>query len=228
MATRGIRKKEGEDLSDSKIEQVISLLNQETPITKKDACNMLNIAYNTARLNKIIQEHEERKAYTLKRKKELRKQPLSAADIAFFISSYLESGNLSEIADESYRSPQLIKQVLERYNIPLRKSSNNYFNPPEVINTAENYSKDDLVYSARYDQAAYISKELPPNLMGKVYRIWLCKDCQYALQPFYELADLREVQKLGVNIVTRKWVGDLQQEIAQTLINAKKGKNKSE
>ena len=55
---RGVRRKEGEDFSKATIKRVISLLESAKPITKKDACAILNITYNTTRLNKIIQEYK--------------------------------------------------------------------------------------------------------------------------------------------------------------------------
>ena len=41
---------------------------KEKPITKKEACEVLSISYNTTRLNKIIAEFEERQEYVAKRK----------------------------------------------------------------------------------------------------------------------------------------------------------------
>lgn len=225
--SRGIRVKEGEDLSPTKIEEVLKLLEQEKPITKKDACAMLNIAYNTTRLNKIIDEYKERKAYHAKRKKELRNTPLTKEDISYIVSSYLEESNLSLIAETTHRGLTVIKRVLERYNVPLRSSSVTYHNPIFLSDSSisENYTKDDLVYSARYDQPAYISKAIKEG----IYRIWLLKDEQYALQPYYELADLRKLQtELSISIKTRKfWEDfDMQRQIAEAINNAKKRKNK--
>ena len=54
-----MRIKKHENLSEANISKVISLLEGEKPITKKEACGILNIAYNTTRLNKIITEHKE-------------------------------------------------------------------------------------------------------------------------------------------------------------------------
>lgn len=221
---RGIRVKDGEDLSSAKIEEVIKKLNQEKPITKKSACEMLNISYNTARLNKIIEEYNETKAYHEKRRKELRNKPLSKEEISYIVSSYLEEGNLSILSETSHRSTNVIKRVLEKYNIPLRNSSITYHNPiflnPDAL--SEEYAKDDLVYSARYDQPAYISKKV-----HDVYRIWLIKDEQYALQPYYELADLRKLQsELSINIRTRQWWDDteMRQAVADAVKNARKRK----
>lgn len=200
---RGIRKQEGEDLSSTKLEQVISLLNQDKPITKKDACSMLSINYNTTRLNRIIDEYIEQKEHAANMRKELRNKPLDKSDIVYIVESYLESGNLSEISDITFRSTSTIKTVLDKYNIPLRSTEYTYHNPvllnDEAI--ADDYTKEDLVYSARYAQSASISKKLKNG----IYRIWLNMDCQYALQPYYELGDLRKLQQdLGVEIKHRK------------------------
>ena len=61
MPKRGVKKKDGEKLDDANIERVIGLLNQEKPITKKAACEALNISYNSTRLTRIIDEYHERK-----------------------------------------------------------------------------------------------------------------------------------------------------------------------
>ena len=63
-----IKKRDYEKLDDANIERVIAALNDPSPITKKSACEMLNISYNTTRLNNIIAEHEETIKY-----RELRK-----------------------------------------------------------------------------------------------------------------------------------------------------------
>ena len=59
MAIRGIRKKAGEKLDEANLNRVSALLNQDNPITKKEACEMLNISYNTTRLSRILDEHNE-------------------------------------------------------------------------------------------------------------------------------------------------------------------------
>ena len=44
MAVRGVKVKAGEDLSDSNVKRVIGLLEAEKPVTKKEACKVLNIS----------------------------------------------------------------------------------------------------------------------------------------------------------------------------------------
>ena len=48
--SRGVKKKSHEKLDSANIQRVIDLLEQDEPITKKEACEMLNIRYNTTRL----------------------------------------------------------------------------------------------------------------------------------------------------------------------------------
>ena len=59
MGARGVRAKKSEKLDDVNIARVQEALTGDTPITKKEACEMLNISYNTTRLNRILAEHDE-------------------------------------------------------------------------------------------------------------------------------------------------------------------------
>ena len=227
---RGIRVKEGEDLSETKIAEVIELLHRDKPITKKEACSMLNIAYNVARLNKIIEHHNEIIEFRTRRRKELRNEPLTDQEISEILSTYLTTGNLSEITESTFRSTSVIKRVLNKYNVPLRDSQYDYFHPPLLPEESitNDYTKDDLVYSARYTQPAKVSKKVT----DEVYRIWLIADEQYSLQPYWELGDLREIQKkFNIDTPDRKyWTGD--QEILRAINaareNARKRKKKNE
>ena len=58
-----IRKKAGEKLDEATLDRVSALLNQDNPITKKEACEMLNISYNTTRLGKILDDFNEVSSY---------------------------------------------------------------------------------------------------------------------------------------------------------------------
>ena len=60
-----IKKKSYEKLDSKNVQRVIDALDSEKPITKKEACEMLNISYNTTRLNKIIENHHEEQAYDI-------------------------------------------------------------------------------------------------------------------------------------------------------------------
>ena len=56
---RTVKKKAHENLTNDNISRVISFLRQDSPITKKEACELLNIRYNTTRLQNIIDDFED-------------------------------------------------------------------------------------------------------------------------------------------------------------------------
>lgn len=215
-----IKVKEGEDFSAEKIEKVIGLLDKGE--TKKSCCEVLGMAYNTTRLSKIISNYITKKKNDEVLRKKLRNKPLDDSDIVYMCQEYLNGEPISRISDNTYRSITIVKNVLKRYNIPLRNTSNDYFNPVLVDEDERlDYAKGDLVFSARYNSMAEIIKKVEDG----VYRICvLGKRQRYAYQPSYELADLRKVQKeLKINGV---WETDTRQRAWQSVVDAKKKKNK--
>lgn len=226
---KGIRIKDGEKITTSNIKKIIRLLEQINPITKKAACEILNISYNTVRLTKIIEDYIEHEEYKSARRKKLRGTSLSNEEKKYIISSYLIGNPLAEISDGCFRSIASIKLILREYYIPLKKEYNNYFDPIQVSidSMSEEYKKGDLVYSAKYGTPAYIEKVISvTEIEGSIYRIRIVGDCRrYAVQPYYELADLRKLQT-EFNIVLEEMSDDMiKHTIAQTLYNAKKRKN---
>lgn len=200
MATKRIRKNVEEKLTPANIEKVIALLGQDKPITKKEACNILNIAYNTTRLNTIIEQYKEKVERDAAKRAEKRGTPVSQNEIAHIIQSYLEGDTVDSICSSIYRGPTLVKHILEKYDCPIRSRSPDYFHPELIPDMCvrESFKVGDVVYSARYDSIAKIKAEYKPG----VYRIWLCaeKQQQYAYQPAEELAALDHLLKLGVKV----------------------------
>ncbi len=191
-----MKKRDDENLSKTNMLRVISLLEQEKPITKKAACEILNISYNTTRLGKLITEFKEKEANNKIRRAKLRGTPLTSAELSMIAQSYLNGDPLSAISEFIYRPSKLIKEGLDFLGIPERDASNNYFNPPLLNEKSvkEDYNKDDLVFSARYGEAAFI-EERHETSDGPAYAIYvLGKEQCYAFQPFWELSDLTRVQ----------------------------------
>lgn len=191
---RGVRKQEGEDLSDSNVDKVIKLLEHESPITKKAACELLSISYNTTRLNKIIETHKETMKFRKDMRKKLRTTPIDTATASEIVSAYLSDVSLADISDRTYRSINVVKNVLTKYNVPIRNASIDYFHPVIIEDVEEDYKMGDLVYAARYGQPATIKGSKHTDKHGMIYSIWLHKSGKFANQPYYELADLRKVQ----------------------------------
>ena len=227
---RGVRQKEGEDFSPATIEKVIKLLKQEKPVTKKVACDILRIAYNTTRLQKIIDEYIEHKEFIKLRKKQVRNTEISNSDISTICSMYLSGEPLVDISEITFRSTQVIKRVLEKYNIPLRDASNNYHNPPLLSDDsyADNYKKGDLVYASRYQAVATIDDNgKMTNGYGMVYGIHISGERERAAySAAYDLGDLRLLQKeFNIKAISME-KNDIIYLINKTMAKANKNKRK--
>jgi len=204
MARRGVKVKAGEDLSDSNVKKVIALLEAEKPVTKKDACKMLNISYNTSRLNNIIESYKDTVATIKRLKAKKRGKPANAVELEGIILDYLKGESFVELAKMNYRSVLFIKGIIEKYNIPQRAKSSSYFTPEMLPDDSlkEGYEAGEICWSSRYNTLATVSKELEASKEhGRVYRIWTYgSNAQYASQPWYELGSLTNLEELGMNI----------------------------
>lgn len=198
---------EEELMTDSNISKVIKLLEPQEqgakPITKKDACQMLGMSYNTTRLATIIDQFKQKQARTAQRKAELRGKPITQNETVYIISEYLNGETVESISKTTYRSSGLIRKVLEDNAVPLRVTGHSYFKP-ELIPEASirtRFNLGEVVYSARYDSPAKIDAEQETK-HGFVYRIWLLSDkwMQFAYQEATELASLEHLRQLGVKI----------------------------
>jgi hypothetical protein len=197
-----MKKRDDENLTKTNLIKVIELLNQEKPITKKAACEILNISYNTTRLKKLIEEFISNEANNKKERAKRRGTPLTDSELNLIAQAYLEGDSLSSISEFIYRPTSLVKEGLKTLGIPERSAENDYFNPPwiEMNSMKEDYSKDDMVYAARYGEAAIIDSRIETE-EGPVYNIYVLGKAQCcATQPFWELSDLSKLAELGVNI----------------------------
>lgn len=187
-----------ERLDDTSIERCIKYL-EEPKATKKNACQILNISYNTARLDKLIEQYKTRKENDAKRRAENRGKPATKEEIAFIISEYLENGTITSISKSLFRGPVFIKSILDTYGAPTRNASSDYFHPqliPEE-STRERFAVGEEVWSARYDVLAKIDKELFQKGIY-VYRVYLKgEQNMWAYQPACELASLEKLRNEG-------------------------------
>jgi hypothetical protein len=121
-----IKKKDYENLTKSNIQRVIDLLENEKPITKKEACQMLKITYNTTRLARIIQDHKDQEAFVALRKSQNKGKLATKDEIRGVCEMYIEGYNLSEIATSLYRSPAFVKSIIERVGVPFKHPTDGY------------------------------------------------------------------------------------------------------
>ena len=204
MATRA--KNENERLDATHMERVISALEPEQGkgITKKEACQILGIAYNVARLATLIEKYKDGKARDAKRRAELRGKPATQDEIVYIISSYLEGETVDGLSKSTYRSTGFVNTILEKYNVPLRARAHDYFKPELIPDGAvrARFSVGEIVYSVRYDSTARIETEQLSDKHGYVYRLWLLSDkwLQYCYQESCELASLQHLRDMGVRV----------------------------
>ena len=205
MATRRV-KNEDERLDDAHMERVIAMLEPKEgkPCTKKDACQVLGIAYNTTRLATLIEKYKEKQAYEVKRRSELRGKPATKEEIVYIIGEYLEGATVDAISNSTFRPSGFIKRILQENAVPIRQSSHDYFRPELIPDDAcrLRYSVGEIVYSARYDSIARIDAETQDSRYGWVYRIYLLAEKwqMSAYQEAYELASLQHLRELGVRV----------------------------
>jgi hypothetical protein len=199
MAVR--RNKEDEHLDDASIEAAIKLL--EDKATKKLVCAKLNISYNVARLDKIIETYKLKKIDDARRRAEKRGKAATQDEIQHIITEYLEGATLENISKTLYRGTAFIKSVLNDYAVPIRNTSQDYFNPALIPDGAvrERFAVGETVYSARYDSLAKIRNEIKQK-EGYVYGIYLVSDKwrENAYQPAWELASLERLREVGIKL----------------------------
>ena len=162
-----LKKKSHEKLTQQNIQHVINLLNptdsSTKAITKREACNILNISYNTTRLNKILEDYHEQKEYRSRRVSQNRGRAARPDEIQDIIKEYLSGENISNIAKGLYRSPAFVKSLLEKIGVPQRPTKvedrkQEYYLPEECI--AEDFEVGETVWSATYHAPAVIEKKM--------------------------------------------------------------------
>jgi hypothetical protein len=207
MATKKRSDLEQELMTDANISRVIRLLEPEEgvkAITKKDACQILGMAYNTTRLGTILDEFKKKQERSAKRRAELRGKPVTNDELVYIIGEYINGETVDAISKSTFRSPTFIKNVLDQNAVPIRVPGHTYFDPQLIPDGAvrDRFQIGEIVYSARYDSTARIDAEQKTDKHGYVYRIWLLADKwkQSAYQEAAELASLAHIRALGVRI----------------------------
>ena len=136
------------DIPEAKIRQAIWMLKVNK--TKKTVCEHLGIAYNTKRLDTIIQNFHDRLAKEAALKKAARTKVFTNAEKQSIADSYLSGDAQSAIAKLHHISPARVKKILIEMNIPIRaRGKNKAANVEHVIQDLEvKFKKGDKVFYA--------------------------------------------------------------------------------
>ena len=176
-----MRIKKHEQITQANITKVIELLNPtdgSKPITKKEACGILNIAYNTTRLGNIITEFNETMEFRAKRKAQNKGKAATPQEIKTTVGLYLEGSNISDIAKALYRSPAFVKGIIERIGVPQKLSMTDYEGRrnamlPEQCVTEE-FQAEERVWAIRQNYPAIVQRELrPEQAEERGYKVYL-------------------------------------------------------
>jgi len=159
MAKRGIRAKSYEDLSEVNIKRVLIAL--EEGATKKVACEMLRISYNTTRLNNIIEEFEVEQARIADRKARNKGKMAQQHEIQRAITDYIEGDNITDIAKNLYRSAAFVKGIINRVGVPRRpvgdEKASEVMLPDACIK--EEFYEGEIAWSSQYHMPCIVGKE---------------------------------------------------------------------
>ena len=173
-----MRVKKHENLTETNISNVIELLLAEKPITKKEACSMLNIAYNSTRLNNIIAEFRETMDFRARRKAQNKGKGATKQEITSTVQMYLEGSNISDIARALYRSPAFIKGIIERLGVPQKLSMTDFEGrrnamlPDQCV--ADEFDLEERVWAIRQNYPAIVQRELKPEAAAeRGYKVYL-------------------------------------------------------
>jgi hypothetical protein len=221
-----IRTKSHEKLDSANLQRVSEALNSEKPITKKEACEMLNITYNTTRLNRILEEHRETIDYRDKRKSQLKGTRATEAEIKQVIEWYLNEHPVSAIAKSMYRSSTFVKNIINRVGVPEKRPKTEQggrskigYLPDECV--SETFEEGEKVWCARYDLPGIIKRETiheSTNYVekygGRCYQVYVIQLTDFESPYFgyqkyggfnshaiaYDLGSLKHLEKYGAEI----------------------------
>lgn len=226
MVAKRIKKKDHENLTAENIRRVIGLLQptstDQKPITKKQACEILNISYNTTRLDTILSEFLERQEYVQRRKNQNRGKAASPNEIQEAVADYLQGSNVSTIAKYLYRSPSFVKNILEKIGVPQRPPSAEERKMPAFLPencVAEEFEPGEIVWAAAYHAPAMVDKKLEGSYRLKygadAYQIYVFEKGDedtsnyfvqagiggfYAASCAYDLGKLSHLAELGIDL----------------------------
>lgn len=146
------------DISEAKIRQAIWMLKANK--TKKSICEHLGIAYNTKRLDTIIQDFQNKENRIAELKKVRSKTPFSKDDMKSIVDDYNNGESQSAIAERWYTSPQRIKNVLMEMNVPIRaRSKTGEAKVDHVIQDLDvKFSKGDKIFIPKKNSFGIIYK----------------------------------------------------------------------
>ena len=175
------------EISETKIRQAIWM--QKAGKTKKSICEHLNIAYNTKRLDTIIQDFKNKEVRVEELKKKARAKSLTESDKEGIIKSYQDGESQSAIAKQLYLTPQRVKTVLIEKGIPIRaRKKKGQATVDHVIQDLDvKFKKEERVFIPSINSFAKVKEVLDED--------WVEYHSQPRRRKYVELHGLKEARK---------------------------------
>ena len=111
------------EITEAKIRQAVWMIKAKK--TKKSVCEHLGIAYNTKRLDQIINDFFAKEQREKELRKKASKKIFSAAEKKAMAEDYLKGDTQSAIAKHNYITPARVKKILMEMNVPIRARGKN-------------------------------------------------------------------------------------------------------
>ena len=121
---------------------------------------MLNIAYNTTRLQRIIDDYQDKVEYRALRKKQNRGRAATDAEIREAVERYLSGDSIAEIASGLFRSAGFVRSLIDKVGVPTSLSEEGAINMLPDSCIADSFNPGEIVWSARYNKPARVDYEL--------------------------------------------------------------------
>ena len=223
----------GEDLSDANIARVIKEMNtsdsSRPAITKKEACHVLKISYNTQRLEKILEEYNDKVQYRATRKQQKRGTRATPDEISDAIRAYIRGDGITDIAASLFRSVPFVRSIIDTVGVPTRGSNEDERSQVVLLpeqSVATNFTAGELVWSAVRHSTATILHEMndeyastKPGIVGsqnyeekygsKCYEVYVHENSDnyqqlgpgfYDYSLAYDLGSLSHLKEYGIDL----------------------------
>lgn len=192
------------DISEERYEEALAAREQGT--TKKAQCEILGIAYNTKRLDTLLEEYLDEKAHRKEMVKKFRSKPITQQDDINFVEAYLLGDSFDDMAKRFYRSTALIKRRLDMAGVTGLRfvDSANPRNPKAVPDEAmaESFEIGQKVWVPGYKCLGEVKRVFTGQPDGvAAYRVYLLDSSKHRNVTYkaYDLGCLKFLENLGVN-----------------------------
>ncbi len=179
---------------------------REDGLTKRKQCEALGINYNTARLDKLLDEELERREHRKVMMKKMRAKAITQLERSGMVQEYLQGKPLGGISESYYRSTTKVKEILEEAGVfgLMCNAKVNPLKPPMVPDAcfSEEFYVGQIVFVPAYRCVGVVKNDYGVGREGcNQYRIYLAGARERNVYAnAYDLGSLEHLKPLGVSV----------------------------